>query len=173
MSRRARFAAFLGIPIIVIIAVVLGTRDHSSEATAAQPSRLATAALPAVREVFTGKASYARSTVATSTIARVESRIDKCDGPVAVPLVSKILIAEHDYCGGAEWIGRLKVGQAVVLSGPGVTPGTYVADVLSYQLRGKALVSDLPDSDVVLQTCVSKTKLVLVGMRRVDTLQAS
>ena len=60
-----------------------------------------------------------------------------------------------------------------MLSGPGVTPGTYVVDVLSYQLRGKAKVRDLPDSEVVLQTCVSKTKLVLVGMRRVDTLQSS
>lgn len=170
MNRRSLFVAFLGIPILVILAVTFGIRDHTGESAAAdQPSRLASAALPTVDAVFTGSVSYARATVDTSALANVEKRIDKCDGPVAVQLRSTVLIAEHDYCGGAAWIGRIKVGQAVRLSGPGVETGTYVADELRYQLRGKAKVSDLPRGDVVLQTCVSKTELVLVSLHKVQT----
>ena len=176
MNRKSVCAAFFGIPIIVIIAVVLAHRSDSSASAGPvsySPAHLETAALPTVLPVYVGKVSYTRTTVATSTIAGVEKRIDKCDGPVAVPLGSTVLVAEHDYCGGAQWMGRIEVGQAIKLSGPGVATGTYVADELRYQLRGKAKVSDLPAGDVVLQTCVSKTELVLVGMHMVQTISSN
>lgn len=174
MRTRTIIFCLVAIPVLVIIAVIFARPSGSSydSADSTHPARLSYAALPHVAQVFMThppKADYTRKIVDVATIDAVEKRIDKCDGPVAVPVFagSTMLIAEHDYCGGAAWIGKINVGQAVALSGPGIQTGTYVADELSYQLRGKAIVNDLPRNDVVLQTCVSKTELVLVSMRRV------
>lgn len=162
------------VPVVAVLSVILLPRAGASydAALSSRPAGLAYAALPRVFRPFPAhppKPTYTRRIVDVTTLDVIEKRIDKCDGPVASPVLDglTVLIAEHDYCGGMSWIGRIKVGQAVALSGPGVETGTYVADELRYELRGKATVADLPLADVVLQTCVTKTQLVLVGMHRV------
>lgn len=103
--------------------------------------------------------------------------IDKCAGPVAIDVGDDqpVLIAEHDYCGGSAWISELSDGDAVSLSGPGVNDGLYVVQRQKVETRGKADVGDLPAGDVVLQTCISKTELVLVGLTKyqAETAQAA
>lgn len=112
---------------------------------------------------------FTRTMFAAATLKTVEEEIDKCRGPVAVDLGSHrpVLVAEHDYCGGSEWIGELDVGDAVKLGGDGIDPGLYVAKEMKYERRGMTFVGDLPLGDVVLQTCVTKSYLVLVAMKKV------
>lgn len=168
--REIVLAAF-AIPTLVLLAVVLvppPLGDQPGSGRNFSRVSLSAVAEPVAFARPTPKPTYTRTIYATATIDSVAKQIDKCRGPVAVLMQGgTVLVAEHDYCGGAAWIGKISVGQAVRLSGPGIDPGIYVADELRYQLRGKAKVSDLPDYDVVLQTCVTKTELVLVGMTRV------
>lgn len=117
---------------------------------------------------------FTRTMFASASIATVDMQIDKCGGPVSVPLGGNrpILVAEHDFCGGSGWISRLNRGQAVDLSGPGIGSGIYVVAELKVVPRGgKAKISDLPKQDVVLQTCISKTEMVLVGLNRFSPLR--
>lgn len=65
-------------------------------------------------------------------------------------------------------MAKLKVGQAVQLDGKGVDDGLFVVTSLTYETRHEVTVGDLPEADVVLQTCVTKTRLVLVGMERFE-----
>lgn len=163
--------AFFAIPALVLLAVVFAPPPPGDQSG---PRRnFSGVSRPAVAEPvalarLVPKTTYTRTIHATATIDSVDKQIDRCRGPVAVLIQGgSVLVAEHDYCGGAAWIGKINVGQAVKLAGPGIDPGIYVADELRYELRGKAKVSDLPDYDVVLQTCVTKSELVLVGMTRV------
>lgn len=120
------------------------------------------------------KTVFTRTMVATATIATVDKQIDKCRGPVSVPLGSNrpILVAEHDFCGGSAWISRLDRGEAVDLSGPGLASDIYVvSEIKTVKRDGNATVKDLPQKDVVLQTCISKTEMVLVGLSRFSPLR--
>ena len=112
------------------------------------------------------KARFVRTIFATSTLEHSELMLDFCKGPVAVPVRGgrSIIVAEHDYCGGLEWMPKLGVGDAIKLSGDGVQNGTYVVATITHAIRGKATVRDLPHTDIVLQTCVSHNTMVLVGM---------
>ncbi|MFI5427308.1 hypothetical protein [Aeromicrobium sp. UC242_57] len=60
------------------------------------------------------KAKFSRTMYATSTLKASTPLIDDCRGPVAIQLRGDrpVLVAEHDYCGGEEWIPRLAVGDA-------------------------------------------------------------
>ncbi|MCW2800777.1 MAG: hypothetical protein JWQ70_2249 [Aeromicrobium sp.] len=92
--------------------------------------------------------------------------LDACAGPIAIHLGPgrPILVAQHDYCGGTAWMPKLNLGDAVKLTGDGIYPGIYVVTEIRYQIRDEATVGDLPDADAVLQTCVTKKKLILVGL---------
>lgn len=112
---------------------------------------------------------FTRAILASTTLETVYEELNKCRGPVAVHLGGNlpVLVAEHDYCGGSEWIGKLDIGDAVRLEGGGIEPGIYVAEERKYERRGMTFVGDIPIADVVLQTCVSKSHLVLVGLTKV------
>jgi hypothetical protein len=79
-----------------------------------------------------------------------------------------VLVAEHDYCGGSAWMPKVGKGDAVRLSGEGVKAGTYVATTIKHVPRRLTKVRDLPDTDIVLQTCISPNTMVLVGMDLFD-----
>lgn len=117
-------------------------------------------------------AEFTRTTVAQATIETVDKMIDKCRGPVSVVLgpTQPTLVAEHDYCGGSEWIPELELGEAASLSGPGIEEGLYVAtEIKTVPRHSNATVADLPVTDVVLQTCISKTEMILVGLTKFAT----
>ncbi|MBC7596341.1 MAG: hypothetical protein H7288_20830, partial [Kineosporiaceae bacterium] len=101
--------------------------------------------LPTV--VHPPKTLFTRTMFATATITTVGKQIDKCRGPVSVPLGSNrpVLGAEHDFCGGSAWFSRLGQGGAVDLSGPGVASDIYVVSEIKTVTRdGNATVKDLP-----------------------------
>ena len=118
------------------------------------------------------KPRFTRTTYASANLEDSVRLIDACDGPVAINLGPShpVLVAQHDYCGGSAWMSRLDMGDAVKLAGHGVKSGTYVVTEIRFQIRLKARVSDLPDTDVVLQTCLTEDtkKMVLVGLERFD-----
>lgn len=122
--------------------------------------------LPQILRTIPPAPTFERQIATSTDLKHVAEALDECDGPVAVPFAGwgTILVAEHDFCGGSEWISRLHRGQAVRLSGPGVDSGIYMVGDFKRAVIGEARVRDLPDADVVLQTCISKTKVVLVGM---------
>lgn len=113
---------------------------------------------------------FSRTTYGVTNLDGSTAMLDECKGPVAVWLGEDrpTLVAEHDYCGGMFWMAKLKEGDAVQLDGKGVDDGIFVVTSLTYQTRNEVTVGDLPEADVVLQTCVTETKLVLVGMKRFE-----
>lgn len=132
------------------------------------------ASLPTV--VRPPKVVFTRTMFATATITTVDKQIDKCRGQVSVPLGSNrpILVAEHDFCGGSARISRLDRGEAVYLSGPGLAADIYVvSEIKTVKRDGNATVRDLPHNDVVLQTCISKTGMALVGLSRFSPFRMS
>ena len=112
-------------------------------------------------------AKFSRSTAKFTDLESVEPALDACAGPVAVYLGAEHpkLVAEHDYCGGSDWMPKLDTNDVVQLTGPGIEAGLYVTESVKYVPRYDSTVSDMPDGDVVLQTCISKTRMVLVGLR--------
>lgn len=113
---------------------------------------------------------FSRTTYGLTNLDGSTAMLDECKGPVAVWLGEDrpTLVAEHDYCGGMFWMAKLKEGDAVELSGKGVDDGIFVVTSLTYETRNEVTVGDLPEADVVLQTCVTETRLVLVGMERYE-----
>ena len=101
--------------------------------------------------------------------------LDLCRGPVAIDLgdTYPILVAEHDYCGGSGWISRLKPGETVDLSGEGVEADRYVVTDIAEGQRRVSRFSDLPDALVVLQTCISETKIIMVGLEPAENALVS
>ncbi|MCO7239037.1 hypothetical protein [Aeromicrobium sp. CnD17-E] len=112
-----------------------------------------------------------RTMSAAATLTTFEAPLDACRGPVAIDVGEAgrpLLVSEHDYCGGAAWIPGLGRGDVVELDGPGVDAGLYRVDVVDRHQRRDVFVRDLrPSADVVLQTCVSQTQLVLVALTKV------
>lgn len=121
------------------------------------------------------KPKFSRVTYASTVLDGSDALLDECKGPVAVRLGADrpVLVAEHDYCGGSTWISAVKVGDAVKLAGEGIEDGIFVVTSLTYETRHEVTVGDLPDADAVLQTCVTKTKLVLAGLERFDPYAAA
>ncbi|MEO6605555.1 MAG: hypothetical protein ABIN55_08070 [Aeromicrobium sp.] len=152
--------------VVALVSLVMTVQLQSGDAplaananTVAAPPRVPR---PAPEPRFT-RTMFAQSGLSEST-----RLLDECKGPVAVWLGEKrpTLVAEHDYCGGSAWMSKLKVGEAVKLDGKGVDAGIFVVTSLTYETRHEVTVSDLPEADVVLQTCLTQTRLVLVGMER-------
>jgi hypothetical protein len=160
----------------VLAATLLTSGSDSSPAASSGPAALQAATLDQVsRPVPPPKAKFVRTIYATSSLKHSEVMLDFCKGPIAifVGYDRPVLVAEHDYCGGLEWMPKLKKGDAIKLSGDGVQDGTYVVTTIGHGIRNKTKVRELPDSDIVLQTCVSQNTMVLVGMDLFDpTLQS-
>jgi hypothetical protein len=112
-------------------------------------------------------AKFSRSISKYTDLESVDPALDACAGPVAVYLGDQHprLVAEHDYCGGSDWMPKLDTNDVVQLSGRGVEAGLYTAETIKHVPRYDSTVEDLPDGDVVLQTCISRTTMVLVGLR--------
>ena len=108
-----------------------------------------------------------RTVVAQASLTDFGPPLDACRGPVAIDVGESglpVLVAEHDYCGGADWIPGLAEGDVVALDGPGVQEGRYRVEAVDTYQRRQARVRDLrPEADVVLQTCISDTQLILVA----------
>lgn len=156
--------------VVALIALVLTVQSRSDNAPVASPalSAVADVAWPAPRPA--PEPRFTRTMYAASELDESTKLVDECNGPVAVWLGEErpTLVAEHDYCGGSLWMSRLKVGEAVKLDGEGVDDGIFVVTSLTYETRNEVTVGDLPEADLVLQTCVTKTRLVLVGMERFE-----
>ena len=112
-------------------------------------------------------AKFSRSIAKYTDLESVEPALDACAGPVAVYLGDgkPRLVAEHDYCGGSDWMPKLDEDDIVQLTGRGVEAGLYRTDSIKYVPRYDSTVDDMPDGDVVLQTCIDKKTMVLVGLR--------
>lgn len=113
-------------------------------------------------------ARFSRVTAKFTDLENVDPALDACAGPVAVHLgdAHPLLIAEHDYCGGSDWMPKLTEDDVVQLTGPGVDAGLYEAVEITEVPRYDSTLADLPDTDVVLQTCISRSEMVLVGLVR-------
>lgn len=171
-----RMFAALVVAATMVLAVILLTVKSESPPASSAPTALESATLDQVtRLTAPPKAKFVRTIFATSSLKRSEFMLDICKGPIAVFVGEHRprLIAEHDYCGGLEWMPKLGKGDAIKLSGDGVKDGTYVVKTIGHAPRLKAKVRDLPDTDIVLQTCISQNTMVLVGMDLfVPTLQS-
>ena len=112
-------------------------------------------------------AKFSRSIAKYTDLESVEPALDACAGPVAVYLGNgkPRLVAEHDYCGGSDWMPKLDEDDVVQLTGRGVEAGLYRTESIKYVPRYDSTVDDMPDGDVVLQTCIDKKTMVLVGLR--------
>lgn len=169
-----RVLAALVVAAAAVLAVTLLTSGSDPPPTSSGPTALQTATLGLVvtESVPPPKPEFVRTIFATSTLKRSEFMLDFCKGPIAVDVGEgrPVLVAEHDYCGGLEWMPKLDKGEAIKLSGDGVEDGTYVVKSIGHVKRGEAKVRDLPDTDIVLQTCVSHNTMVLVGMDLFDSV---
>lgn len=117
------------------------------------------------------EADVSRTMFASATLQTFEPPLDACSGPVAIDVGEDgrpLLVSEHDYCGGAAWIPGLGEGDVVELDGPGVDAGLYEVQVVDTHQRRNVYIKDLrPEMDVVLQTCISSSQLILVGLTKV------
>jgi len=166
-----RILAALVAAATAVLVVTLLSSGSESPAPAPGSTALQNATLDqVVKPVEPPKAKFVRTIFATSSLKRSEFMLDICKGPIAIFVGEHRprLIAEHDYCGGLEWMPKLGKGDAIKLSGDGVQDGTYVVTTIGHVPRNEAKVRDLPDTDIVLQTCVSQNTMVLVGMDLFD-----
>ncbi|MGI9085582.1 MAG: hypothetical protein ACR2FE_09875 [Aeromicrobium sp.] len=167
MRRARRTLPAVGVAILALV-VAVGVNDD--EPRVDPYLQFVTAhldVLPTQPEVVSSDARFSRSIAKLTLLADVEPALDACAGPVAVFLGEQhpMLVAEHDYCGGSAWIPKLERDDVVSLTGVGVGPGLYTTGEIKLVPREGSHVKDLPDADVVLQTCISRTKMVLVGLR--------
>ncbi|WP_332662865.1 hypothetical protein [Aeromicrobium sp.] len=162
-----RMLAALVVAATAVLGVTLLSSGSDSSPSSTGPTALETASLdPVVAPPTPPKAKFVRTIFAASSLKRSDLMLDFCKGPIAVFVGDHrpVLVAEHDYCGGLAWIPKLDKGDAIKLSGDGVQDGTYVVKTIGHAPRREAKVRDLPDTDIVLQTCVSQNSMVLVGM---------
>jgi hypothetical protein len=161
---------------VAALLAVLSFSSHTT-ASASPPSSLQTASIPEVSgpPVKVPKPKFTRTMYAATQLAGAGVMLDACHGPIAVRLgVGRpVLVAQHNYCGGTAWMPKLNLGDGVRLNGDGIYPGIYVVTEIRFQIRNEATVGDLPDAEVVLQTCVTKHKLILVGLDWVGTVASS
>lgn len=115
------------------------------------------------------KAKFSRTIWTSTKLAQIDAALDQCRGPVSSNLGDgePVFVAEHDYCGGSAWMWKLGVRDVVALKGSGVDAGLYVVSKLRYFPRKSgATVANLPRGDVVLQTCVSSTRMVFIALTK-------
>lgn len=153
----------------LLLTAALVTHAELSPTNAPTTSRLQSAAISRL-PMPPPKAKFIRATYVSTRLAESAKWLDACRGPIAIQLSGDrpVLVAEHDHCGGSAWVSRLEAGDAVKLSGNGVVPATYIVTEIRRVLQDEAKVRDLPATDVVLQTCVGKRSVVLVGVERFD-----
>ncbi|MGZ5368381.1 hypothetical protein [Aeromicrobium sp.] len=166
----------VGTAVLLVTAFVLVSagRQPTEARTASQFEQ---ATIPAVAETAepppeplpesAPKAKFTRTIWTSTKLAEIDAALDQCRGPVSADLGADkpVFVAEHDYCGGSAWMWKLGVDDTVELNGKGVDEGLYVVSELRYFPRKSgAQVSDLPPGDVVLQTCVSATKMVFIAL---------
>lgn len=167
MRRVAMLSGGVAVLLCALLAVSSMSSSHNA-ATASPPSSLQTASIPAVNPppVKVPKPKFSRAIYAATQLAGAPVMLDACHGPIAVRLGAgrPVLVAQHNYCGGLAWMPKLNLGDGVKLKGDGIYPGIYVVTEIRFQIRDEATVGDLPDADAVLQTCVTKHKLILVGL---------
>lgn len=167
-----RLLAALVVATTAVLAVALLDSGSESPQASSTPTAIQTATLDQITTpaVTPPKAKFVRRIFAASSLQRSEVMLDFCKGPIAVDVGDHrpVLVAEHDYCGGLEWVPKLGKGEAIKLSGDGVKDGTYVVKTIGHGIRGETKVRELPDTDIVLQTCVSQNTMVLVGMDRFE-----
>jgi hypothetical protein len=123
--------------------------------------------LPTEPAAVSSDAKFSRTIAKFTTLESVDPALDACAGPVAVYLGDDHpkLVAEHDYCGGSDWMPKLGPNDIVQLTGPGIESGLYSAVTIKYVPRYDSTVKDMPDGDVVLQTCISRKQMVLIALR--------
>lgn len=162
-----------GVTVAACLALVLAAGCVRQVAPASGGERFAAVALPHLKAP-TPDPAFTRTMSAATTLAAADAPLDACAGPVAIDVQvpgRPVLVSEHDYCGGADWIPDLAAGDAVALDGPGLEAGIYRVDVVDEHRRRDVYVRDLrPEAEVVLQTCISDTRLVLVALTRVASL---
>lgn len=171
----------LGLVALVVGAViVVSTLEPADDAPRATgTTAFASAQLPRVEAVEppepdvpdVPEPKYSRTMFASTTLGGVDGWLDRCGGPVAVDVGEgrPTLVSEHDYCGGSAWMWDLGEQDVVELGGEGIDEGLYVVSSLTYLPRKSgASVGDLPDTDAVLQTCVSSSEMVLIGLEKHD-----
>ena len=153
---------------VVVVALFVGRPLYLDEPRVDPYLTFVTAHLDVIRTapVASSDARFARDIAKIIDLDRVDSALDACAGPVAVWLGEEwpVLVAEHDYCGGSSWIPKLNTDDIVQLAGPGVVQGLYRASSIKHVPRYESKLSDMPDGDVVLQTCISRTEMVLIGL---------
>lgn len=173
---RTRAALAAGSALVLALVIILVVRDDSSERV--DPYlQFMTAHLDVVSaqpEEVSPDARFTRTIYRETDLDGVEPALDACAGPVAVDLGADhpTLVVEHDYCGGLAWMPKLKRTDVVKLKGPGIEPGFYAVERIKHVPRYTSKVDDLPESHTVLQTCISRTTMVLVGLRPVTPATA-
>ena len=168
MRRRARvaLAAVVAALALVVVAVpILNDEDRVDpylNFITAHLDVLSTEPLP-----VSSDAKFSRSIAKFTDLESVEPALDACAGPVAVYLGygKPRLVAEHDYCGGSDWMPKLGPNDIVQLTGPGIETGLYSAETIKYVPRYDSTLKDMPDGDVILQTCISRKQMVLIALR--------
>jgi hypothetical protein len=157
---------------LVVVAVYLGRPLLFGEPRVDPYLTFVTAHLDVIRTepIKSSDARFARDIAKLVDLEHVDPALDACAGPVAVLLEGDwpVLVAEHDYCGGSSWMPRLNTNDVVQLSGPGVEQGLYLTETIKHVPRYDSKLSDLPDGDVVLQTCISRTEMVLIALQYVS-----
>jgi hypothetical protein len=157
---------------LVVLALFVGRPLLFGEPRVDPYLTFVTAHLDVIRTepIRSSDARFARNTAKIIDLDSVESALDACAGPVAVMLGEDwpVLVAEHDYCGGSSWMPKLNTDDIVQLAGPGVIEGLYVTETIKHVPRYESKLSDMPDGDVVLQTCISRAEMILVGLRYVS-----
>lgn len=81
--------------------------------------------LPTEPLAVSSDAKFSRTIAKVTDLESVEPALDACAGPVAVYVGDDhpMLVAEHDYCGGADWMPKLEANDVVQLTGPGIESG--------------------------------------------------
>lgn len=170
LGRTSRRVGWLIMAAGLTVLVVFGTKAWLERESRVDPYlQFMTAHLEVVRtgpEPVSADAKFSRVTAKLTDLENVDPALDACAGPVAVNLGDDrpLLIAEHDYCGGSDWMPKLDESDVVQLMGPGVEPGLYSAVEITRVPRYDSTLNDLPEADVVLQTCLSREEMVLIGL---------
>ena len=124
--------------------------------------------LPTEPAAVSSDAKFSRSIAKITDLDHVDPALDACAGPVAVYLGARPSHARRR----ARLLRRLgldaedrrerrRPADAAWASSRASTR----AETIKYVPRYDSTLSDMPDGDVVLQTCVSRTRMVLVGLR--------
>ncbi|MDQ3157261.1 MAG: hypothetical protein M3Q98_11130 [Actinomycetota bacterium] len=160
--------------VIGAVALVFGGQTQTEPRSASQFERVSLPFVNApVQPPPAPKAKFTRTIWTSTKLNAIDAALDQCRGPVSADLGEgePIFVAEHDYCGGRAWMWKLDVDDAVALKGEGVDAGLYVVSELKYFPRKSgAQVSDLPPGEVVLQTCVSATRMVFIALKKYEVV---